>query len=127
MLCSVPCSKIDCQAGLSSASSTKKAISYYGLCGDEERAANTAQRAPLSKQRNKRLQTTLIEAAAPWPRNAKGQRPSRDRVMPVSTRELRLDGDPCKNVFALHGPNEVIRSRCNGGDCYSERNCPFDW
>jgi transposase len=44
-------------------SSIKKTISYCGLCGDEQRSANTAQRTPLSKQRNKHLQTTLIEAA----------------------------------------------------------------
>jgi Transposase IS116/IS110/IS902 family len=44
-------------------SSTKKAISYCGLCGDEKDSGNTVQRTPLSKQRNKHLQTTLIEAA----------------------------------------------------------------
>ena len=49
-------------------SSIKKAISYCGLCGDEQRSANTAQRTPLSKQRNKHLQTTLIEAAKMAPR-----------------------------------------------------------
>jgi hypothetical protein len=49
-------------------SSIKKTISYCGLCGDEQRSANTAQRTPLSKQRNKHLQTTLIEAAKMAPR-----------------------------------------------------------
>jgi transposase len=49
-------------------SSIKKAISYCGLCGDEQRSANTVQRTPLSKQRNKHLQTTLIEAAKMAPR-----------------------------------------------------------
>jgi transposase len=44
-------------------SSIKKAISYCGLCGDEQRSANSVQRTPISKQRNKHLQTTLIEAA----------------------------------------------------------------
>ena len=44
-------------------SSIKKAISYCGLCGAEKSSANTVQRTPLSKQRNKHLQTTLIEAA----------------------------------------------------------------
>src|SRR6202790_1867447 len=34
-------------------SSIKKAISYCGLCGAEKRSANTVQRTPLSKQRNK--------------------------------------------------------------------------
>jgi transposase IS116/IS110/IS902 family protein len=41
----------------------KKAISYCGLRGDEKSSANTVQRTPLSKRRNKHLQITLIEAA----------------------------------------------------------------
>jgi transposase len=49
-------------------SSIKKAISYCGLCGAEKSSANTVQRTPLSKQRNKHLQTTLIEAAKLAPR-----------------------------------------------------------
>ncbi len=48
--------------------SLKKAISYCGLCGAEKSSANTIQRTPLSKQRNKHLQTTLIEAAKMAPR-----------------------------------------------------------
>jgi Transposase IS116/IS110/IS902 family len=49
-------------------SSIKKAISYCGLCGTEKGSANIVQRTPLSKQRNKHLQTTLIEAAKMAPR-----------------------------------------------------------
>jgi transposase len=49
-------------------SSIKKAISYCGLCGAEKSSGQTVQRAPLSKQRNKHLQTTLIEAAKMAPR-----------------------------------------------------------
>jgi transposase len=49
-------------------SSIKKAISYCGLCGAEKSSANTVQRTPLSKQRNRHLQTTLIEAAKMAPR-----------------------------------------------------------
>ena len=49
-------------------SSIKKAISYCGLCGAEKSSGNTTQRTPLSKQRNKHLQTTLIEAAKMAPR-----------------------------------------------------------
>jgi transposase len=48
--------------------SIKKAISYCGLCGAEKSSANTVPRTPLSKQRNKHLQTTLIEAAKMAPR-----------------------------------------------------------
>jgi transposase len=49
-------------------SSIKKAISYCGLCGAEKSSGSTIQRTPLSKQRNKHLQTTLIEAAKMAPR-----------------------------------------------------------
>jgi hypothetical protein len=51
-------------------SSIKKAISYCGLCGAERSSANITQRTPLSKQRNKHLQTVLIEAAKVAPRNS---------------------------------------------------------
>ena len=51
-------------------SSIKKAISYCGLCGEERRSADTVQRTPLSKQRNKHLQCVLIEAAKMAPRNS---------------------------------------------------------
>ena len=51
-------------------SSIKKAISYCGLCGAENSSANIIKRTPLSKQRNKHLQTTLIEAAKMAPRNS---------------------------------------------------------
>ena len=51
-------------------SSIKKAISYCGLCGAEKSSANIIKRTPLSKQRNKHLQTTLIEAAKMAPRNS---------------------------------------------------------
>jgi hypothetical protein len=49
-------------------SSIKKAISYCGLCGAERSSAEVRKRTPLSKQRNKHLQTTLIEAAKMAPR-----------------------------------------------------------
>ena len=49
-------------------SSIKKAISYCGLCGAEKSSGNTIQRTPLSKQRNKHVQTTLIESAKMAPR-----------------------------------------------------------
>lgn len=41
----------------------KDAISYCGLCGAEQSSGGKTQRSPSSKQRNKHLQTTLIEAA----------------------------------------------------------------
>ena len=48
--------------------SIKAAISYCGLCGAEQSSAGKSQRTPISKQRNKHLQTTLIEAAKVAPR-----------------------------------------------------------
>ena len=51
-------------------SSIKKAISYCGLCGAENRSAETSKRTPLSKQRNKHLQCVLVEAAKMAPRNS---------------------------------------------------------
>jgi transposase len=48
--------------------SKKAAISYCGLCGAEQSSAGKSQRTPISKQRNKHLQTTLIEAAKVAPR-----------------------------------------------------------
>jgi transposase len=41
----------------------KKAVSYCGLCSGQDESAGKARRSPLSKQRNKHLQTILIEAA----------------------------------------------------------------
>ena len=44
------------------------AISYCGLCGDEKSSADKILRTPLSKQRNKHIQSVLIEAAKLAPR-----------------------------------------------------------
>lgn len=44
-------------------SSTRKAISYCGLCSAQRESAGKEQRGPISKKRNKHLQTVLIEAA----------------------------------------------------------------
>jgi len=41
----------------------KKAVSYCGLCSSEDESAGKTHRRPISKQRNKHLQTALIEAA----------------------------------------------------------------
>jgi len=54
-------------------SSIKKAVSYCGLCGAEKSSGGSLlQRTPLSKQRNKHLQTTLIEAAKMAPQSCLG-------------------------------------------------------
>jgi transposase len=48
--------------------SVKQAVSYCGLCGAERSSAETIKRMPISKQRNKHLQSVLIEAAKLAPR-----------------------------------------------------------
>ena len=48
--------------------SLKHVVSYCGLCGAERSSAGKQQRTPISKQRNKHLQTMLVEAAKLAPR-----------------------------------------------------------
>jgi transposase len=48
--------------------SVKQAISYCGLCGAERSSADMVKRMPISKQRNKHLQSVLVEAAKLGPR-----------------------------------------------------------
>ena len=48
--------------------SIKNAVSYCGLCGAERGSADVIKRMPISKQRNKHLQSVLIEAAKLGPR-----------------------------------------------------------
>ena len=48
--------------------SIKQAISYCGLCGEEVRSADKVMRTPISKQRNKHIQSMLVEAARLAPR-----------------------------------------------------------
>jgi transposase len=43
--------------------SIRQAISYCGLCSAQRESAGKEQRGPISKKRNKHLQTMLIEAA----------------------------------------------------------------
>jgi transposase len=49
-------------------SSIADAVSYCGLCSAERSSAGVPKRSPISKQRNKHLQTVLIEAAKLAPR-----------------------------------------------------------
>ncbi|HUT25901.1 MAG TPA: IS110 family transposase [Sumerlaeia bacterium] len=41
----------------------RQAISYCGLCGGQDESAGKTKRTPISKKRNKHLQTMLVEAA----------------------------------------------------------------
>ena len=49
--------------------SIRKAISYCGLCSSQVESGGKISRMPLSKQRNKHLQSVLIEAAKLAPRH----------------------------------------------------------
>jgi len=49
-------------------SNSRQAVSYCGLCSAQRESAGKEQRGPISKKRNKHLQTTLIEAAKLAPR-----------------------------------------------------------
>lgn len=48
--------------------SSRQAISYCGLCSAQHESAGRERRGPISKKRNKHLQTMLIEAAKLAPR-----------------------------------------------------------
>jgi transposase len=48
--------------------SIDQAVSYCGLCGGHNESAGKQKRGPISKQRNKHLQTMLVEAAKLAPR-----------------------------------------------------------
>ncbi|MGA3084013.1 MAG: IS110 family transposase [Thermodesulfobacteriota bacterium] len=48
--------------------SIRQAVSYCGLCSAQRESAGKEQRGPISKKRNKHLQTVLIEAAKLAPR-----------------------------------------------------------
>jgi transposase len=48
--------------------SIAKAISYCGLCSAQRQSAGKDHRGPISKQRNRNLQTALVEAAKLGPR-----------------------------------------------------------
>jgi transposase len=49
-------------------SSIRKAVSYCGLCSAQRESAGKEQRGPISKKRNKHLQSMLVEAAKLAPR-----------------------------------------------------------
>jgi transposase len=74
-------------------SSSKKAVSYCGLCGGDSVSADKHYRGPLSKQRNRHLQTTLVEAAKLAPRYNPALKAEHDR-------ELQ-HGDPNQATLAV--------------------------
>jgi len=62
-------------------SSIERAISYCGLCSALRESAGKSSRGPISKQRNRHLQTVLIEAAHLAPRWNPSLRDLRDREL----------------------------------------------
>ena len=64
----------------------KQAISYCGLCGAEKSSAEKVLRTPLSKQRNKHLQSVLVEAAKLAPRQSHELALIREREMQKGNR-----------------------------------------
>jgi transposase len=61
--------------------SIARAVSYCGLTSAQIESAGKMQRAPLSKQRNKHLQTMLIEAAKLAPRHSEQLRALHEREL----------------------------------------------
>ena len=66
--------------------SINKAVSYCGLCSAQRESANKQQRGPLSKQRNKYLQSVLVEAAKLAPRYNEALRKVRERELERGSR-----------------------------------------
>jgi hypothetical protein len=99
--------------------SLKAAISYCGLCGAEQSSAGKPQRTPISKQRNKHLQTTLVEAAKVAPRwhpeyallyDQEKQKGNRNRATLAIARKLvsyLLAIDRGQRVFLARAPRDI--------------------
>jgi transposase len=96
--------------------SVKHVVSYCGLCGAEVSSAGKQQRTPISKQRNRHLQTVLIEAAKLAPRyhpelalvyEREKQRGNRNQATLAVARKLvayLLAVDRQERVFEKAGP-----------------------
>jgi transposase len=74
--------------------SSKKAVSYCGLCSALKESAGKSRRGPLSKQRNSNLQTILIEAAKLAPRY-------NSQLAEVYAREVEKKGNSNKATIAV--------------------------
>lgn len=100
--------------------SIKKAVSYCGLCSAQKESAGKEQRGPISKKRNKHLQTILIEAAklAPhWNPQLAGvherelKKGNRNRATLAVARKLvayMLAIDKTGAEFVIHEEKKVI-------------------
>ena len=65
-----------------------KAVSYCGLCAAQRQSAGKEQRGPLSQQRNKHLQSMLVEAAKLAPRYNEALRRLHERELQRGPRKL---------------------------------------
>jgi len=83
---------------------SKNAISYCGLCGDERSSADKAMRMPLSKQRNKHIQRTLVGAAKLAPRQS-------HELAVIYEREKQKGNG---NRATLASPEDGCLSACRG-------------
>ena len=104
--------------------SVKQAVSYCGLCGAERSSAETIKRMPISKQRNKHLQSVLIEAAKLAPRlspelalvydTEKAERPCQSRAQLAVARKLvayLLAVDRSGREFVVAGERRAAASK----------------
>jgi transposase len=98
--------------------SVRRAVSYCGLCAAQRESAGKQQRGPLSKQRNKHLQSVLIEAAKLAPRynpelkavhERELQRGSRNRATLAVARKL------VAYLLAVDRSGEPFTPRPRGG------------
>lgn len=104
-------------------SSLKKVVSYCGLCSAEISSAGKQQRSPISKQRNKHLQSVLVEAAHLAPRyhpalalvyERERQRGNRNRATLAVARKLAaylFAVDRGKRSYQKDGPPQAIPVR----------------
>lgn len=72
----------------------RRAQSYCGLCSGRDESAGKSKRGPLSKQRNKHLQTMLVEAAKLAPRH-------NPQLAAAHQRELDHSSNPNRATLAV--------------------------
>lgn len=99
--------------------SIRQAISYCGLCSAQRESAGKEQRGPISKKRNKHLQTILVEAAKIAPHwnqqlglihNRELQKGNRNRATLAVARRLvayLLAVDKRQTAFTLPGETQA--------------------
>ena len=94
-----------------------EAVSYCGLCGAQKESAEKSQRGALSKQRNKHLQTMLIEAAklAPLQRAVARSLPARVRSRAAQPRDAGGGAQAGGAFVGGRPPRARLRGAAAGG------------